>query len=71
MLTYFRMLIVKREATVVAYKYCKGLDVPVCASTHLHQNFLGAQWLSGRVHISKLTNYGFKPHLCHCVVSFK
>ena len=50
MLTYFCMLIVKREATVFAYKCCKGLDVPVCASTHSHQKLLGAQRLSGRVH---------------------
>ena len=69
MLTYFCMLTVKREATVFAYKYSKGLDVPVCASTHSHQKLLGAQWLSGRVHISRLTNHMFEPHLRHCVVS--
>ena len=63
------MLIVKREATVFAYKYSKGLGVPVCASTHSHQKLLGAQWLSGRVHISRLTNCRFEPHLRHCVVS--
>ena len=69
MLTYFCMLTVKQEATVFAYKYSKGLDVPVCASTHSHQKLLGAQWLSGRVHISRLTNHMFEPHLRHSVVS--
>ena len=63
------MLTVKRGETVFAYKYSKGLDVSVCASTHSHQKLLGAQWLSGRVHISRLTNCRFEPHLRHCVVS--
>ena len=42
MLTYFCMLTVKLETTVFVYKYSKGLDVPVCASTHSHQKLLGA-----------------------------
>ena len=69
MLTYFCMYVVKQETLVFfVYKYSKGLDVPVCASTHSHQKLLEAQWLSGRVHISRLTNCGFEP-LCHCVGS--
>ena len=71
MLTYFSMLIMKREAIVFAYKYSKGLDAPVYASTRSHQKRLWAHWLSGRVHISRLTNCGFKPHLRHCVVSLR
>ena len=39
------------ETTVFAYKYSKGLEVPVCTSTHSHQKLLREQWLSGRVHI--------------------
>ena len=62
-------LLVKREATVFAYKYSKGLDVPVCASTHSHHKLLGAQWLNGRVHISRLTYCRFEPHLRRCIVS--
>ena len=54
---------------IFVYKYSKGLDVPVCASAHSHQKLLGAQWLSGKVHISRLTNCGFEPHLRHCVLS--
>ena len=52
-----------------AFKYSKGLDVPVCASTYSHKKLLGAHLLSGRVHISRLTNCRFEPHLRHCAVS--
>ena len=30
---------------------------------------MGAQWLSGRVHDSRLRGRGFEPHPRHCVVS--
>ena len=49
MLTYFCMLNVKRKTTVFAYKYSKCLDV--CTFAHSHPKLLGAQWLSGNVHV--------------------
>ena len=33
------------------------------------QSYRGAQWLSGRVLDSRLTDRGFEPHWRHCVVS--
>ena len=50
-----------------------SVDVPVhvCASTHSHQKFLGAQWLNGRVHVSRLNDCAFEPHWRHCVVSLR
>ena len=57
------------ETAGFAYKYSKGLDVPVCSSAYSHQKALGVQWLSGRVHVSRLTGCGLKPHWHHCVVS--
>ena len=50
-------------------KYNIGLDVPICASAYSHQKLLGAQWLSGSVHVSRLKGCGFEPHGRYCVVS--
>ena len=52
----------KRETTVFAYKYSKGLDVPVC-SPEIY-GCTEVQW-----HVPRPTNCGFEPHLRHCVVS--
>ena len=35
---------------------------------HLHGNYMGAQWLSGRVLDSRPKGRGFEPHRRHCVV---
>ena len=55
-----RMLNVKKKTAVFAYKYSKCLDV--CASANSHPKFLGAQWLSGRVHVLRLKGCGLEPH---------
>ena len=40
----------------------------VCFS-FLHEELVGAQWLSGRVLDSRPKGGGFEPHRRHCVVS--
>ena len=38
---------------------------PLCSK---YKNFMGAQWLSGRVLDSRPRGCGYEPHRRHCVV---
>ena len=35
-------------------------------ASHFHLDYLGVQWLSGRVLDSRLRDYGIKPQPHHC-----
>ena len=41
-------------------------QISICLDPHL--NYVGAQWLSGRVLDSRPKGRGFEPHRRHCVV---
>ena len=62
---------VECEAEIGSFciKYNKFLDVPICASAYSHQKLLGAQRLSGSVHVWRLNGCRFEPHGRYCVVS--
>ena len=49
------------ETPIICYKYNKPIRSTIF-------NFLGAQWLRGRVLDSRQKGWRFEPHRCHCVV---